>query len=247
MNKWAQIYRMLFHRKGHGVHSPFVFDLITHVIEQPLHYYHYKEMDLVRLHLQLNVQPIIYQGKPCAVQSYLRKYGVSRKEGELLFRLANHYKPHSILTMGSSMGLLPLYLTGYSSKACCITLEKNDEIALVAQEALKKRENRQIRIYPGLYEQSLPDALQELGEIDFLHISKALTTKELDALYHQCIPHMHDETIVMIGGIRDTSDKQKYWQQRCKDSQITTSVDLYRSGLIFFRPQLHKRMYKSWV
>ena len=247
MTKWARIYRMIFHRKGHGVHSPFVFDLITHVIEQPLSYYSYKEMDLIRLHLQQSNRSINDQGKRYTMQKYLRKQAISKKEGELLFRIANHYKPYSILTIGSSMGLLPLYLTGYSSKACCITLENNDEIALIAQEALEKREKRQIRIYPGLYEQSLPDALRELKKIDFLYISKTLTIKESDTAYHQCIPLMHDETIVMIGGIHDTPDKQKYWQQLCKDPQITVSIDLYQSGLIFFRPQLHKRMYKSWV
>ena len=40
------------HRCGYGVHSPFAFNLITHVIYETTPYYKYKELVDVAVHLQ---------------------------------------------------------------------------------------------------------------------------------------------------------------------------------------------------
>lgn len=247
MNQWRKFCRKCFYRKGHRVHSPFVFDLITNVIEQRLPFYGYKEIDLIRLHLRLSNQTISYRNKPVSITSFLRKQDVSKKEGELLFRLANHYKPQTILTLGSSMGLVPLYLTGYSTQACCIALEYDDEIAAIAQKAIKKKGRQSIRIYSVKNEQTLPNALEALEQIDCLYLGKTLSADEWAATYRQCRPLMHKGTMLIVNGIHTSSTKRTCWKQLCNDTDATVSVDLCRMGLIFFDPKLHKRMYKSRI
>lgn len=245
MSKWAQFHRKLFHRKGHGIHSPFVFDLITNVIEQRLPFYGYKDIDLIRLHLRLHDKPITLQGKQSSIQKYLQKQAVSQKEGELLFRLANHYKPYSILAIGSSLGLTPLYLTGYASNLQCITLESEADVAATARKNIEKKANPSIQIIQGNYLATLGEALHQLKKIDCIYFCKELRAEELDKIFQECLPFFHDESMVIISGIHSSSEKCNYWKQLCKSHKITVSVDLYKLGLIFFRPKLHKRMYKS--
>lgn len=64
------------HRKGYGVHSPFAFHFITDVIYEYHAYYAYSELD--------NTLPLSMQ---------LRK----RRGLHLLFRLANHLQPKTIV------------------------------------------------------------------------------------------------------------------------------------------------------
>lgn len=245
MTKWIPFYRKFFHRRGYGIHSPFVFDLITNVVEQRLPFYGYTEIDRIRLHMQLSDQPIRFQDKLYPVRKILQKQGISKKEGELLFRLANHYKPYDILTIGSSMGLIPLYLTGYASHLHCISLESETEMAAIAQENSRKKSTDSIQIYKGDYTYSLPQALRQFERIDCIYFSQELTEKTMEMIYHQCLPFIHYETCLIISGIHASSEKRNFWKQLCNDPKITVSVDLYKLGLIFFRPKLYKRMYKS--
>lgn len=245
MSTWAQLRRKLFHRKGYGVHSPFVFDLITNVIEQRLPFYGYKDIDLIRLHLQLHDRQITQNGKQHSIQRYLKKQAISQKEGELLFRLTNHYKPHTILVVGSSLGLAPLYLTGYASPLQCITLESEADIAAIAQKSIERKTNPSIQIIQGDPSTTLQEALQQFKRIDCLYLCKELQVEKLDEIYRACLPFLHDKSMVIIRGIHSSSEKYTYWKQVCTSPKITVSVDVYKLGLIFFRPKLHKRMYKS--
>lgn len=43
------LFRSCFARNGHGIHSPFAFDLVQHVIEEYNHYYFYDLLDRKRL------------------------------------------------------------------------------------------------------------------------------------------------------------------------------------------------------
>jgi predicted O-methyltransferase YrrM len=132
------IYRRIFCRKGHGVHSPFVFALITKVIEERHPYYFYQDAAIARLQLFQKEQSVHVQTGSATVKKIAQKDCISKKEGEFLFRLANYCQPHSILTIGSSLGLIPFYLTGYASGLRCITLEREEELAAIANILLKK-------------------------------------------------------------------------------------------------------------
>ena len=100
------LYRRLFCRKGYGVHSPFVFDLITNVLEESRGYYAY-----ARLH---------------AAHALADPHDrLPLRDSRWLFRLANRFHPRRLITVGSGGGLTPLSLTSYvSSGLHAIALEE---------------------------------------------------------------------------------------------------------------------------
>jgi len=234
--------RRLFCRKGYGVHSPFVFDLITHVIEERCAYYYYRELETVRQQLLRNEQPIYCRGAQTTVRQALRKHGVSRKEGELLFRLANRYQFRTILTAGSSMGLIPLSLTGYASGLRCITVESDAAVAAVAQAVCLPA-----LLLTGSCRECFAEALETLQRIDFLFIGKEADAGLQSELFLQSLPYLHDETVCLIGGIRSSSANYRLWRRLCVHPQVTVTVDLHALGLVFFSPRLHQRTYKSFI
>ena len=71
------------HRCGYGVHSPFAFNLITHVIYESTAYYKYEELAKAQKQLELE-------------KDKRWKYE-SKKVKRLLFRLVNYAQPETIV------------------------------------------------------------------------------------------------------------------------------------------------------
>jgi len=243
----TQIYRKLFCRKGYGVHSPFVFDLITNIVADKYAYYTYNDILQIRLQLTQKDKFILYRGKRMTIKKAVQRYGISQKEGELLFRLTNRYKPRSILTIGSSLGLTPLYLTRYDSTVQCITLESETDFAEMAAYLLNKEMNPSLQIWTGAYHKSVPESLLQFTRIDCIFLDKNIGISDLNAIFNQCLPFIHDQTFCVLAGIRSSSEKYHYWEQICQHPTVTVAVDLFQMGLLFFQPKLHKRVYRTII
>ena len=236
------VYRKLFCRKGFGVHSPFLFDLITNVIEETYHYYAFDDIASVRLQLLQNEQLIQYGDRRITVKKAVQRYGISQKEGMFLFRLANHCKPQTILSVGSSMVLAPLCLTRYDSSVRCITLEREQDVAEVARHFLK---HPAFTIKTGSYQALIPESIGELQRIDCVFIGKDAGVYDWDMVFEQCASSICDTTFFVLDGIRSSTGKQQYWTQFRQHPRVTVAIDLYDLGLLFFQPKLHKMFYKT--
>lgn len=80
MNK---LFYRLFHRKGHGVHSPFAYNLITRVIEEELPYYAFDEIET--------------------------RFKKRSNHGRLLFRLVTYFGCNQTVIIGNNPPHLSLY------------------------------------------------------------------------------------------------------------------------------------------
>ena len=240
-----QIYRKLFCQKGYGVHSPFVFDLITSVIEEKCAFYSFHDFVRIRQQLSQNKQFVRYRGKRISVKKALQRDCISKKEGEFLFRLTNHYKPQTILSVGSSLGLAPLCLSKYASSVRCVTLENEPDFADIAIHVLNNETNLSLPIRTGNYRKTIPEAIEELQRIDCIFIEKDVEISDLNVIFSTCLPFTHDNTCCIWAGIRSTSEKYHYWKRIYQHPSVTVAVDLYHLGLLFLQPKLHKRVYKT--
>jgi len=111
-----RLYRLLFCRRGFGVHSPFVYDLITNVIEEDREYYFYKAFhDTVR--------------RAAKVKQSLRE-----RERKLLFRLANRFRTYRMLIVGSDGAITAVYMLAFSSAARCLVVEPHVDSRTIEQK-----------------------------------------------------------------------------------------------------------------
>ena len=104
------------HRKGFGVHSPFVFHLLNYVIFEKLPFYAYVQIEQVR-NILLKDKTIVEltdfgTGKKneSSVADIARKSLETPKFGQLLFRLVNYFQPKNIIELGTSLGISTMYL-----------------------------------------------------------------------------------------------------------------------------------------
>ena len=148
--------------RGHGIHSPFAFDLITLVFRSPYGYYAFQDIKKVLSESGLDA-------------------GLINKFNYLSYRLVDHFKPKRILEIHSGMGVNTLFLTAPASDICCTCVEEDAEAAAIAKQLQQKQ---------GIISEQLP-LLPAGGEkrynalFVYLNEKKPITIETLMALSHE--------------------------------------------------------------
>lgn len=247
----TKLYRKLFYRKGFGVHSPFVFNLITKVIGERNPYYAYALAEGVRSRLLARRDPVLWSRNPAYSPARIHtlaeitgREAVSPACGALLFRLANYFKSKYILQVGAGAGISTLYLTAYASDVQATVLESDPVLAAIAREAVGRTSAYPVRFLTGPYREMLSGALQEMPQVDFVFFHTAREGAESSrALFCEAVRFVHAGTVFVIDGIRAGRSMKAFWKEACAHPAATVTVDLYSLGLIFFDPKLYKRNY----
>lgn len=250
LRKGVLLYRGLRYRRGHGVHSPFAFNLITKVIEERCSYYSFQEIELLRRQLLFKDEQITYpdrqqQGKlRCrTVGQIVEREGIKASHGALLFRLTNYFKSQNILQLGPAMGLSTLYLTSYAPGLKCIALENVPEFAAISRLVFEKKARNAIDLRVGSYKELLPQALKDMERIDFVFFNTLYEQHNNAWLFAESLKHIHDDTVFVFEGIKESRKMREFWRQICAHPEVTVTIDLYSLGIVFFNKRLHKRNY----
>ena len=250
LRKSVLLYRGIRYRKGYGVHSPFVFNLITKVIEEHCSYYSFYDIELIRKQLLFRDNIITYPDRQQkgklrrrTVGEIVKREAIKPKHGALLFRLANYFKSQNILQLGPSMGLSTLYLTSYAPGLRCIALENIPEFASIARIAFEKAARNPVDLRTGTYKELLPQALEEMKQVDFVFFNTLYEQQNNVWLFNECSKHVHDGSVFVFEGIKASRKMREFWKEICSHPEVTVTIDLYSMGIVFFNKKLHKRDY----
>lgn len=227
-------YRKVYRGKGHGVHSPFAYNLITKVIEEGSPYYCFPELNRARKELIKMFDSV-----------FSKKYIISQRRGELFFRLANYVKSHHFLLVGSSIGTAALYLTAYSKETHCVSLEEVESQASSWIPMIQAKARTPIDFRIGDYSSTLPSALQEFEKLDFILINPHDKKKPVDWMMKEFRSKIYSQTVMVVEGIHRTAALKSFWRICCEDPDVSVTIDLDSFGIVFFDQKLHKQNYIS--
>ena len=126
--------KFLYNSKNqHGVHSPFVFDLVTKCFYDKTKYPEYSILKNYRKSLLENKNFIdvtdfgagsrVFKSNKRQISKIAKTAGISSKRAELLFRIVCYFQPESILEIGTSLGLASSALSLGNTDAKITTLE----------------------------------------------------------------------------------------------------------------------------
>lgn len=244
------LYRKIRYRKGHGVHSPFMFNFITKVIDERASYYCLNDIELTRKKVIYSEEAFRYFQEMKQhvlsndfIKEWIRKMAIKPKSGALLMRITNYFKPKRIVQIGCRTGFSTLHLSSYASDIQTLVFEENEDMRRFCQLVFDKHKARHISLISGRYQEKLPAVLSALGSIDlvFLETHNSIETN-LFAI-EQCLPHLHRQSILIVSGIKTTKEKEQFWKQLCARSETGVCVDVYEFGIIFFDKKIYKRNY----
>ena len=132
----------------HGVHSPFVFKLVTECFYKNKRHYEFRTLRQFRQSILKNKKTItitdfgagskVFKSNSRPVNQIAKTSGITQKRAELLFKVIKHFQPENILEIGTSLGLATAALSLGNPKAKIITIEGCPETAKIAQNNFYK-------------------------------------------------------------------------------------------------------------
>ena len=113
--KYLRYFLTASNGKGHGTHSPFIFKFITSILNSKEYYPEYETVEAIRQELlldssfleveDLGAGSTISTAEHRTVASIAKNAAKPPKFGQLLFRMVRHYRPQSVLELGTSLGV----------------------------------------------------------------------------------------------------------------------------------------------
>lgn len=238
-------------KSAHGIHSPFVYDFIVSVLEDKRHFYDFDRIGEIREGLygdqrsidliDLGAGSLSNSRSTRRIGDIAKTSGRSRKYGELLFRIVDHYGYKQILELGTSLGLGTLYLAAAAKNGQVITIEGSSTVAAEAQKTFASWPELPIQQHVGNFDDLLQPVLAanpvfDLVVIDGNHREKP-TLEYVDAL----LPHIQPNTLILLDDIHWSAEMQRAWETICRHPAVKLSIDLFQFGLIFFDPSFHEK------
>ena len=243
--KYLRYYWSALDSKGHGVHSPFVFDFIKFVKNDRHKYYCYDLIETERLALlkrQDYIEVEDYGAGSNVIKANKRlvsKMAASslkpKRFAQLLFRIVQYYKPNTILELGTSFGITSAYLASGNKTARLYTLEGASSIAAIAQNNFKKLHIDNILLIEGNFDKTLLPLLSSLQRIDMAFVDG--NHKKEPTLYYfaEMLKKSTEETILIFDDIHWSKEMEEAWDVIKKNDAVTLSIDLFFIGIVFLK------------
>ncbi len=243
--RFAKYWLTASNGKGHGIHSPFVFDLITQVLNDEHAYYCYRSIEAQRARL-LKDQTLLTiedfgagsrvsatkQRKVCEVAASALK---PKKYSQLMFRLANYYQANGILELGTSLGITSSYLANARKNERVHTMEGAYAIADQAQQTFNAQQLDNIEIIRGNFDETLPRFLASASPLDFVYIDGNHRLEPTLRYFEQLYPKLSQSSIVVFDDIHWSAEMEQAWETVKKDERVMMTIDLFFIGLVVFR------------
>jgi predicted O-methyltransferase YrrM len=178
-----------------------------------------------------------------SIASIARNAAVSRKYGQLLYRLAQHYKPEHIIELGTSLGLGTHYLALGNPDAAVITIEADPALASIASEQLHRHQVLNVRLINDTFDHVLSSLLPPSpGKIMVLidgNHSKPATLKYADFF----LSRLPDESFIVLDDINWSEGMRQAWKEIRENEKCALVIDLFRLGIVFIQHDFFKENY----
>ena len=239
--------------KGHGMHSPFVFDFITKILNDKTVYPEYEKVEALRMQLSndsavLEVEDfgagsVIDKKRKRSISSIAKNAAKPKKFGQLLFRMVKHYQPATILELGTSLGITTSYLSLAKPDARLITMEGSKEIADFAKQDFQKLKLKNIELVEGNFDNTLSSVVHGLSTVDFAFIDGNHRKEPTIKYFQQLLAKTNNDSILVFDDIHWSSEMEAAWQTIRKNAAVTCSIDLFFIGIVFFRKEFKEKQH----
>jgi predicted O-methyltransferase YrrM len=255
VNKLHLVYNYLIYSSKcvneHGVHSPFVFDLLIHTIYNRTDFYTYKKIEKLRAELleseqtvnciDLGAGSLIQNKRSRSVKELVVSAAKPAKFSQLLFRLIDHFQPNTVLELGTSLGISTSYMASANSKTKIITIEGCEEIAAIAKKNFNQFQLKNIEQHIGNFDDVLPGILSKLDKLDFAFFDGNHRKEATLNYFEQCSEKAHDNSVFVFDDIYWSAEMKEAWQEIKNNERVTVTLDLFFMGIVFFRKEQVKQ------
>ncbi len=240
-------------RNQHGVHSPFVYKLVTQCFYDKENKKAYQKIADYRKELFRNKNTIqvkdfgngsrVFKSNERKIAAIAKNAGISWKRSKLLYRITAYLNIENSIELGTSVGLATASLASYP-KNKILTIEACPNTATVAKNYLQDHGFKNVKIEVHKFEEIIPQLQQkyDLAYIDGNHSYEA-TLKNFELL----LPRKHNNSVFIFDDIYWSPEMQKAWKEIQQHPDVRVTIDTFHWGLVFFRKEQTKEHFKIRV
>lgn len=230
----------------HGVHSPFIYDLITKCFYNKTNYPDYQKLKTYKQQLIKNKESISItdlgsgskktSGKQRRISEIAKTSGTPLKRAKLWYRLIQYFKPKHVLELGTSLGIATQAMHLGHPQAKITTIEGCPNIAEFTKKSLA--DYKGIQFLTGNFSQQLNHVNQQSWDLIFFDGNH---TKEATLNYFETLlPAAHNNTIFVFDDIYWSEGMTQAWETIKQHPQVTATIDTFFWGFVFFRKEQGK-------
>jgi predicted O-methyltransferase YrrM len=239
--------------KGHGIHSPFVFDFVTGVLSDKKGPEWLSMVEKMRKRLKRDGRIIEVNDLGAAsegeghklrkVSDIVRSSAVPKKTGILLSNMAHEFGRSLIVEFGTSFGISTMYLACGCSGARVLTMEGSAAVAEIAAGNFIEAGLANIEVLTGSFDEKL-DEIVSAGITPGLVFLDGNHRKEPTLNYFAKIAEISDpETVVIIDDINYSAEMNEAWSMIKEHEKVSVTIDIFRMGIVFFRKGIFRQNY----
>ncbi|MFC7356841.1 O-methyltransferase [Jejudonia soesokkakensis] len=228
---------------AHGVHSPFVYDVVTKCFYDKTQYPAYKRLKQYRNLLKKDTSVIevtdfgqgsrVFKSNTRKVSDIARYAGMSQKRQRLLFRLTQYFSSEKILELGTSLGLATAALSLGNPDANIVTVEGCPNTARKAKELFQSFQLTNIQLNNSRFETFFSEIKEENYQLVFIDGNH--NKEKTLAYFETLLPNVSEDSIVIFDDIYWSRPMTEAWQQISNHPQVTVSIDTFQWGIVTFR------------
>lgn len=251
--KYLQFYSVASNANGHGVHSPFVYQFIREVLQKKPANASFLQWKQWRRALEqskeiLHVNEIgagSHTGAAThrSVGKIVAAAAKSVRTAHLFYRIAQFYRPSSILELGTSVGLTSGLFSLALPQAAIHTIEGVDAIY---EKAISNFENwgcQNVTAHLGTIDLKLDSVLLEMPTPDLVFMDGNHREEPTLRYFKKLANFLPASAILIVDDIHWSAEMERAWLQIQQDPKVTATLDLFQFGMVLFRPDFHAKMH----
>jgi hypothetical protein len=226
------------HRRGHGIHSPFLFRFVTEVMENDGFFSAYPKLAAAEQHVRgmlsiLNEkswQVPVTTPKGTPVRLKRSDHLLSPPFNRLLFRLVNEFSPSRISFFGNTFGVTLLALAIADSRIPLAAIVPNHSYRSFSLRVVEEfgAPNVEVREWG-----SVTDA-------DFLVVQLPEDAATCDHILAQVLGNPAFAGVVVVCGIHTSRELESVWNNYKEMDRVRIALDLFDVGIFICKKGLQK-------
>lgn len=231
-------------KNRHGIHSPFVYELLDQVIYDRTVFSEYGTIESIRHALldrtdevtitDLGAGSTIDPSNRRKVSDIAKNSAKGGKWGELLFRLSRHFQPETMIELGTSLGIGTLYQALGNPAGRLTTFEGCPNTAAIAREQFAKTKAIP-EIIEGNFDETLQPYLDSIEKLDWAFVDGNHQKEPTIRYFHQCLEKCHNDSVLLFDDIYWSKGMAEAWAHIKQHERVTITLDLFQIGIVFLR------------
>lgn len=233
--------------RGHGIHSPFVYEFTRKVLDDRVRPHSGKAIESLRNRLRsdrrmldvddLGAGPVSGEGRRRTVADIVSSAAKPPRYGRLLHRTAAHLGCRTALELGTSLGLSTCYLATVPGMREVLTLEGSPAILRVAEQHFDGMGLSNIRTLEGDFDKTLGQALSLMPNPDLVFIDGNHRYEPTMRYFEQCLASAGSHSVLVFDDIHWSRGMEQAWREICSHPRVRCTIDLFFIGIVLFREE----------